>query len=323
MPHEVDRALQGAVNVDVPTYLACAMVSGLFPKGLRFDLYPLPSMMLSPRSGMHLSCTRFVTHGSLALRFLRDDDDVAVEVSPKHLDAALRYLPDLPNEATAADRAFVVHAPVLAVARFWEFIHWGDEAMCTPEEVVKSRFAKHPGGQYGLVDMDTGKVLAMLFTQRIDSPRMYQREDSGGHEQARWATKEDYHTKGGKYVQLLDIFSAKSDGLATNVVRDAHIDGGGAAFGVGSYLRHVAKLLLTWTQDVEAVFAVTRCRDYLRQAEGASYASYVAEVAAGRKRDTGLNFHLDGGAELVCAVPDWRPADVVNAGHGALIRYSK
>ena len=310
-PSVYDEALHGSLLMDAHTFYSCAMMAGLFPRGLHADVYPLPTSLFSPRPTAHVSMTRLVTHNGIALRILRPDDTVLVEVTPQHHIAARRFLPDFPQDVT--DSAFMTRAPVLSVARFWEHIHWGKDEMCTPEETVRLRYSNHPSGQYGLVDTQTGELLAMLFTQRINTPSTYLRDFPN---QAKWATKETFHVAGGRYVQLLDIFSAKSGG---RVVRDEKTSG------VGSYLRYVAKMLLGMSPDCEGVYAVTRGRDYYRKAaaEGVSYADYVRQVASGKIRDTGINFHTDGGAKVVREVPDWRAADEVNDGFGVLIKYTK
>ncbi|MDP3561563.1 MAG: beta-ketoacyl synthase N-terminal-like domain-containing protein, partial [Legionellaceae bacterium] len=73
------------------------------------------------------------------------------------------------------------------------------------------------------------------------------------------------------------------------------------------------------TEGIESVVGVTRCNHYLAHAATMSYDEYVLQT---RGIDSVLLFHLSHGAKIRGVIPEYRPEDLENLGHGVLIEYA-
>ncbi|CAK0834445.1 unnamed protein product, partial [Prorocentrum cordatum] len=141
---------------------------------------------------------------------------------------------------------------------------------------------------------EDGRLVAALWMQRIDEETdVLQMQYEGTHL---------HHRPAGKLVQLLAIASSEP--------------------GVGNKLRNFALHLACLDPTVEGVVAVTRASDF-RGGSPAEMEDYIDRVAAGHARDgTVTGFHMDAGARVRFAVPNYRHKDVANFGYGVLIRYN-
>ncbi|CAK0887366.1 unnamed protein product [Prorocentrum cordatum] len=141
---------------------------------------------------------------------------------------------------------------------------------------------------------EDGRLVAALWMQRIDEETdVLQMQYEGTHL---------HHRPSGKLVQLLAIASSEP--------------------GVGNKLRNFALHLACLDPAVEGVVAVTRASDF-RGGGPAEMEDYIDRVAAGHARDgTVTGFHMDAGARVRFAVPNYRHKDVANFGYGVLIRYN-
>ena len=90
---------------------------------------------------------------------------------------------------------------------------------------------------------------------------------------------------------------------------------------VGNELREFVLNCALVDPNTEGVCAVTRTRGFRRTQTrtNETYESYVTRGDG--SHDRGLLFHVGGGARVVRAVQNWRPADIENDGKGTLIEY--
>jgi acyl carrier protein len=169
-----------------------------------------------------------------------------------------------------------------------------DENMQAAPDVLKQRLDACVTGN--LVIELNGKVVCALYTQRIESTEVIDRE--------KFMQISNEHSPTGRLLQLIAIVADpdhKELQLATE-------------------LRNFALHLARIDPTVDAVLGVTRCKSF-RGFEG-SMDDYLAYYAEGEVTDATLTFHVGSGAEVVKTVHDFRPEDTDNNGIGVLIRYN-
>jgi hypothetical protein len=166
---------------------------------------------------------------------------------------------------------------------------WGDLSL-SPDHIRK-RLSNYPRGQW--VAVVGTRVVGVMYTQRLVA------ESSLLQPAVMFANQEDQHcTTGGRVIQLLGVAVLPEFG---------HLQ-------IGTALRDFVIQLGHLDADMESVIAMTRCSsatndeiDYIRKVQACD--------------DPTLQFHVSAGAQLVQAVPNFRPNDRINFGHGVLIRY--
>ena len=176
---------------------------------------------------------------------------------------------------------------------------WEPE-MRTSRTEIASRLGDARCATLGAVLHSTQAVMAVLYTQRIDDTSALL--GSG----AQHARADTLRRKDGAVVQLLAVAAHPS----------AH------QLRLGHALREHALQLAELHDETNEVVAVTRCREFVATAstDQDSDAQYASHVAAGA--DVGLRFHLSAGAVVARVLPNYRPEDATNRGHGVLVRYA-
>lgn len=172
---------------------------------------------------------------------------------------------------------------------------WPEPLRETPAELAR-RLAAAPGLQ--LVAEQDGRVVGVIWAQRI-----------AGIAQLRTV----------RHVDLAGL--ARADGpvvqlLGMNVLPDAQ------DVGIGSRLLDFALQWYRRKSGVVGVAGITRCRNYEPRPEQ-TFEAYVRGIDAhGRPHDPVLAFHAQHGAVIHAVVPDFRPEDTANSGHGVLIEHA-
>ena len=174
------------------------------------------------------------------------------------------------------------------------------EAMRHPREQILERVHSSLPKIF-VLEMEQ-QVVGSICTQRID--------DIDRIPEMCWAHEDDLYSMEGRVLQLLRVntFLESKPAIADGVA-------------VGAILRDFC-LAYAEGLDFKEVCAVTKTTDYSNEKE-VPYAAYVdARDEKGHSPDSGLNFHVSRGAEVVTVLPAWRPEDVENEGHGVLIVYN-
>lgn len=177
-----------------------------------------------------------------------------------------------------------------------EELCWAPELRVDRKELIR-RVTKNSTGNF-VLDYQ-GEVVGVGYTQRIASEELlYQTTASQVHQ---------LHNDEGPVFQL----------LAININPEwQHMALGDTML---TYLLRLASL----QDSVKKVVGVTRCKNYLLHQDSVTYAQYVNEpVSDQRQIDPILHFHLSHGARILNIVPNYRPADRENEGHGVLIGYT-
>ncbi|MFC3195097.1 GNAT family N-acetyltransferase [Marinicella sediminis] len=160
----------------------------------------------------------------------------------------------------------------------------------TPEELILNRLENNPRGQFVLEK--SGEVLGVIYSQLInDVADLYQAVADNVHH---------LHRPDGKVVQLLAV----------------NIDPAQQSFGYGDQLLEFMLQVGTVMTGVNRVVGVTLCKKYDGSVPFDHYVKWQDN-----RQDPVLAFHRDHGAEVVGAIPGYRPEDEVNLNHGVLVSY--
>lgn len=135
-----------------------------------------------------------------------------------------------------------------------------------------------------------GKVVGVMYTQRLLSIELLK-------EQANFETQTNYHDPSGTILQLLGV-----------AVLPEY-----ASLNISLLLRDFVLLLAKSSSDIQSVIAMTRCSN--------TYGSEECYFTHFREDPTVL-FHVNGGAEIIEIVKNYRVRDTSNYGHSVLIKYS-
>ena len=184
-----------------------------------------------------------------------------------------------------------------------EAANWDEtqKQMRTPRAVVEERVANNPACNLAVADAETGACRGGVYFQRVA------RRDVAGS--TPWRDKElGRGPPDAPWVQLMDIHVCQA--FSRSLGR-----------AVGNELREFVLNCALVHPGTEGVCAVTRTRGFRRTQTrtNETYESYVTRGDG--SHDRGLLFHVGGGARVVRAVQNWRPADVENDGKGTLIEY--
>jgi acyl transferase domain-containing protein/NADPH:quinone reductase-like Zn-dependent oxidoreductase/NAD(P)-dependent dehydrogenase (short-subunit alcohol dehydrogenase family)/acyl carrier protein len=176
------------------------------------------------------------------------------------------------------------------------------EAACWPEglRTDAAELARRAGTAAAdhLVIEQGGRVVAALYTQKIAwIEDLYT---------ARHADLADLRCTDGSVLQLLGM----------NVLPELQDQR------LGDQLLSFALQWIGCKPDIDALVGITRCRDYPARRANTAYADYVgASDEIGLPADPILRYHVAHGARIERILPDYRPQDADNDGHGVLIRY--
>jgi acyl transferase domain-containing protein/enoyl-CoA hydratase/carnithine racemase/acyl carrier protein/SAM-dependent methyltransferase/ribosomal protein S18 acetylase RimI-like enzyme len=162
----------------------------------------------------------------------------------------------------------------------------------TPKKQILARMQKYPQGQFVLEK--EGKTLGVIYSQRIASmDALMTRTADDVHE---------LHQEPGPIIQLLAV----------------NVDPQAQDLGYGDQLLEFMLQRCSLIPGVKQVVGVTLCKNY--NAEGAqSFEEYIRRQGGGQ--DPVLTFHQAHGAEIVKAIPGYRPQDHINLGNGVLVAY--
>ncbi|HET8888130.1 MAG TPA: type I polyketide synthase, partial [Candidatus Angelobacter sp.] len=190
-------------------------------------------------------------------------------------------------------RDYIVrHATESDLARLCEL-----EELCwrhtqTPSEQIRSRLRQYPQGQF-VLEKD-GQVLGVIYSQRIASADALTTCNA--------ADVHRLHQPSGPIVQLLAV----------------NIDPQSQDAGYGDQLLEFMLQRCSLMTGVKRVVGVTLCKNY-DSATGQSFERYIQQ--SGGSQDPVLAFHQAHGAQVVKAIPSYRPQDHANLGNGVLIAY--
>ena len=227
-----------------------------------------------------------------------DDDDDDATMRPRSTAfvgcGRFRKVGYVVREATSADVSSLVDV---------EAANWDETQadMRTPRAVVEERVANNPACNLAVADAETGACRGGVYFQRVA------RRDVAGS--TPWRDKElGRGPPDAPWVQLMDIHVCQA--FSRSLGR-----------AVGNELREFVLNCALVHPGTEGVCAVTRTRGFRRTQTrtNETYESYVTRGDG--SHDRGLLFHVGGGARVVRAVQNWRPADVENDGKGTLIEY--
>ncbi|MGZ5445522.1 MAG: SDR family NAD(P)-dependent oxidoreductase [Thermoanaerobaculia bacterium] len=161
----------------------------------------------------------------------------------------------------------------------------------TSREQIRARLQTYPQGQF-VLEKD-GRVLGVLYSQRI--------ADVDGLTGITAADVHQLHDPSGAIVQLLAV----------------NIDPAVQNAGYGDQLLEFMLQRCGVLTGVDRVVGVTLCKSY--DAAACSIEEYIRRQ--GSSQDPVLAFHSAHGAEVVKAVPGYRPEDHANRHDGVLISY--
>src|SRR5215469_14545423 len=161
----------------------------------------------------------------------------------------------------------------------------------TPRKQIRSRLQQYPQGQFVLEK--EGKVLGVIYSQRIASTDALINCNA--------AEVHKLHQPSGPIIQLL---AANIDPQTQN-----------ASYG-GQLLEFMLQRCSLMT-GIEQVVGVTLCKNYSSGAQ--SFEQYIQQQDI--SQDPVLAFHQVHGAEVVRAIPGYRPQDHRNLGNGVLVAY--
>ncbi len=170
------------------------------------------------------------------------------------------------------------------------------KALRTPTAEIKRRVRDFAQGQM-VLELD-GRIVAALYTQRIDSPEVLRNTC--------YAELAQLHQPEGRYVQLLGLFVAPE--VQGRGFSDALID---------------LMLVYAATLDgVAAVIGVTRCANFVQHKATCTLDHYIQLLdERGQLKDPMLHFHTSHGAMVREVLRKFRPEDIDNEGAGILIEY--
>ncbi|MBZ5509455.1 MAG: SDR family NAD(P)-dependent oxidoreductase, partial [Acidobacteriia bacterium] len=162
----------------------------------------------------------------------------------------------------------------------------------TSKTQIRSRLQQYPQGQFVLEK--EGKVLGVIYSQRIASTEALMTCNA--------AEVHKLHQPLGPIIQLLAV----------------NIDPQAQNAGYGDQLLEFMLQRCSLMTGIERVVGVTLCKNY-NAAAGPSFEQYIQQ--SGRSQDPVLAFHQAHGAEVVKAIPGYRPQDHANMSNGVLVAY--
>ncbi|MCP4295757.1 MAG: GNAT family N-acetyltransferase, partial [Proteobacteria bacterium] len=175
-----------------------------------------------------------------------------------------------------------------------EKLCWKKELQ-TPDSQIKARIKKYPQGQFVLEK--EGKVLGVIYSQRIESAKKLEGETS--------LTVHRLHNDEGEVVQL----------LAVNIHPEAQNQN------LGDQLLEFMLQRCTAMNGVKSVLGVTLCKDY-DSSGSLTFLEYIQHRdEQGKIEDPILSFHESHGATIERALKGYRPEDTANKGFGVLVCY--
>ncbi|MCP4167536.1 MAG: SDR family NAD(P)-dependent oxidoreductase, partial [Chloroflexi bacterium] len=208
---------------------------------------------------------------------------------PRHLNATRITLHWLEKRHYHVRQAYYEDLPQLLEL---ESACW-PPGMRTSAAVLQQRLERYPEGQ--LVVEQGGRVVAALYTQRIDSPQSL----------ISYAQLPSLHRPRGEILQL--------------IILNVHPKFQGQ--GLSDQLIEFNQQWCLLKNDICGIAGVTRCGRYSDDI-GVSMADYVGRSdPQGKPLDPILRFHHSHGARIVKLLPDYRPEDQTNHGYGVLIHY--
>lgn len=165
---------------------------------------------------------------------------------------------------------------------------------------ILARIRRHPTGQWVSTVGDC--VVGVMYTQCLPSTEALLQNG------VNFDNQEELHSANNSLVlQLL--------GVAV-LPEFAHMQ-------IGSGLRDFVLQLAHSSKEITHVVAMTRCSSTTGSPEmpiDKQLMEYNKKALAGA--DPTLSFHMSGGAQVVCTVPNYRPADTLNLGHAVYIKYT-
>ena len=170
-----------------------------------------------------------------------------------------------------------------------------EHSLRMPSSVLEKRIEQYPQGQL-VLELDN-RVVGAIYSQRIDNT-----EDL---KSVNFETVGNLHRKDGAIIQL----------LALNVFPDMqHRNLGGRLL---EFMLQRSSLV----SGVCAVVGVTRCKNYDRHSHLSPQEYMNLRNPQGRLVDTVLRMHESHGAQIIEAIPGYRPQDIKNKGYGVLVKY--
>jgi len=165
----------------------------------------------------------------------------------------------------------------------------------TPGETLMRRVSRYPAGQLAVVAEE--RVVGVIYSQRL--------ADAGAIDGATMDDVDGLHDPLGPLVQLLAI----------------NIDPGFQDRGLGDQLLEFMLTYRGLQPEIREVVAVTLCREYRPNKDGALQDYIGRRNGFGALADPILRFHELHGARIERVVPGYRPRDLANQGQGVLVRY--
>ncbi|MGC2744995.1 MAG: SDR family NAD(P)-dependent oxidoreductase, partial [Candidatus Angelobacter sp.] len=162
----------------------------------------------------------------------------------------------------------------------------------TPAEQIRARLLEYPQGQFVLEK--GGKVLGVIYSQRI--------ADRGALMACNAADVYKLHQPSGAIIQLLAV----------------NIDPNAQNASYGDQLLEFMLQRCSLITGIDQVMGVTLCKKF-DPANGQSFEQYIRQQ--GSYQDPILAFHQSHGAEIIRAIPGYRPQDRGNQGNGVLVSY--
>jgi len=175
-----------------------------------------------------------------------------------------------------------------------ESLCWSKETR-TSKKRIHARIKAYPQGQFVLER--EGRVVGVIYSQRIESPERLQGETA--------SRVHSLHTPFGEVVQL----------LAINIHPEFQ------NLSLGDQLLEFMLQRCSLMKGVKSVCGVTICKEY-HSGKSVPFAEYIhSRDEEGRIQDSVLSFHESHGASIEKALAGYRPKDVNNEGFGVLIHY--
>src|SRR5439155_9161963 len=173
-----------------------------------------------------------------------------------------------------------------------ESLCWSKETR-TSKKRIHARIKAYPQGQFVLER--EGRVVGVIYSQRIESPERLQGETA--------SRVHSLHTPFGEVVQL----------LAINIHPEFQ------NLSLGDQLLEFMLQRCSLMKGVKSVCGVTICKEY-HSGKSVPFAEYIhSRDEEGRIQDSVLSFHESHGASIEKALAGYRPKDVNNEGFGVLI----
>jgi acyl carrier protein/GNAT superfamily N-acetyltransferase/SAM-dependent methyltransferase len=169
------------------------------------------------------------------------------------------------------------------------------EPLQVSSEVILHRLERFPEGQC-VLEMEN-RIIGVVYSQRISSHHVL--------ENATFAKLPSLHTPTGAVIQLITI----------NILPDMQ------HLGLGDQLLEFMLQYCSVKTGIESVAGVTRCKNYVLQAEMPLEVYIQQRDEPGHYIDPILQFHHAHGAKIKGIVPGYRIEDSDNQGNGVLIEY--